>query len=391
MNQVWKLKSMLFFFHASMTVLVSYLPVYLQSLGLSGSQIGTLLAVGPAAAIIAQPFWGFMSDKWKTVKRVLLLCLSGALAVGFILFQLTEYLLLIPLMFLFYSFTSPAGGLGDSLAQKVSVQKGVSFGSIRMWGSLGFALSSLIGGFLLTQIGISNIYYLFAILIVFALFFCYLAPDGEPSKKPVQLIHALKLVKDKKLLIFLLMIMTVGLTHRMNDSFLGLYIVELGGNETHIGFAWFIGVVTEAIIFAVSAYWLTRLHPLTFINIGAILFALRWLLMSFVPDPTMILFIQVLHGMTFAMLYLTAFQFVARLVPEELEATGHLLFIAVFFGFSGVIGSVVGGNIMSIFDLRTLYGVMSGLAAAGFIGAFLYRIYYFRSEEAQQKAKGSGS
>ncbi|MFA9559600.1 MFS transporter [Evansella sp. AB-rgal1] len=384
MNPIQKLKGMLFFFHASMSLIIGYMPVYLQQLGLNGSQIGVLLAVGPAAAIIAQPFWGFMSDKWKTVKRVLLICLSCALATGFLLFQLTEYLLLIPIMYIFFSFTSPSGGLGDSLAQKVSSKNKVSFGSIRLWGSLGFGVSSLVSGFILAQIGITNIYYIYAAFLFIAILFCYSSPDSEPSKKPVQLLSALKLLKDKKLMLFLVMVMTIGLTHRMNDSFLGLYIVQLGADESYIGIAWSIGVITEALVFAFSIYWFRRVHPLTLINIAAVLYFVRWLLMYLIPNPNIILVIQLFHGFTFAILYLTAFQFVSKLVPEELESTGHLLFISMFFGISGVVGSLLGGNIMNVFDLRTLYFVMAALAAVGFFGSLLYRIIYFRSEEGQK-------
>ncbi|WP_049773649.1 MFS transporter [Salisediminibacterium selenitireducens] len=118
MNSTWNIKGMLFFFHASMTIIISYMPVYFQYMGLSGSEIGILLAVGPAAAIIAQPFWGFVSDKYKTVKRIMLLCLSVALAVAFIVFQLTEFILLVPVMFIFFSFQSPAGGAGGESRTK---------------------------------------------------------------------------------------------------------------------------------------------------------------------------------------------------------------------------------------------------------------------------------
>ncbi|WP_096188957.1 MFS transporter [Evansella halocellulosilytica] len=385
MNSIWKLKGMLFFFHSSMTIIISYLPVYFQEMGLTGSEIGILLAVGPAAAIVAQPFWGFMSDKYKTVKRILLICLTGALAIGFIVFQAAEFMILIPLLYLFFSFMSPSGALGDSLAQKVSVQQGVSFGSIRMWGSLGFGTASLVSGYILTQIGISNMYYLYATFICIALVFCYLAPDSVPSKKPVVLTSALKLLKNGKLAIFLLMILAISLTHRMNDSFMGLYIIELGGNESYIGLSWFIGVFAEAIVFAFSVYWFRRFHALTFITVAGFLYAVRWLLMSFAPDPQIVLIIQVLHGMTFAMFYLTAFQFVTKLVPEELESTGHLLFISVFFGISGVIGSILGGSVIHVFAVRDLYIVMFFLSVIGFVGALMYRYFYFKTGDGMKE------
>ncbi|WP_280771906.1 MFS transporter [Salipaludibacillus daqingensis] len=383
MKSVWKLKGMLFFFHSSMTIMISYLPVYFQFLGLSGSEIGLLLAVGPAAAIIAQPFWGYMSDRWKTVKRILLLCLSSALAIGFIVFQINEFILLLPLLYLFFSFMSPAGGLGDSLAQKVSVQRKVSFGSIRMWGSLGFASASLIGGYILSAIGIVHIYYVFAFFLVIALVFTYMAPDSEPSKKPVKLINAFRLLKDKRLLIFFVLILSISLTHRMNDSFLGLYIVELGGDESIIGIAWFIGVFTEATVFAFSVYLFRKFHPLTYITIAAAIYVLRWSFMSVVPDANYVLIVQVLHGLAFATFYLNAFQFVSKLVPEELESTGHLLFISVFFGVSGVIGSILGGMIINTFDVRSLYILMLGISLIGLLSSLIYRYFYIQREKKQ--------
>jgi len=381
MKSVWKLKGMLFFFHSSMTILISYLPVYFQYLGLSGSEIGLLLAVGPMAAIIAQPFWGYMSDRWKTVKRILLLCLSSALAIGFLVFRVDEFILLFPLLYMFFSFMSPAGGLGDSLAQKVSIQRNVSFGSIRMWGSLGFGTASLVGGYILSAIGIVNIYYVFAFYLLIALVFTFFAPDSEPSKKPVKLTSAFKLLKNKQLGIFFLLVLSISLTHRMNDSFLGLYIVELGGDESIIGLAWFIGVLTEAVVFAFSVFLFRKYHPLTYITVAAGIYVLRWLLMSLAPDPTFVLLIQVLHGLSFATFYLMAFQFVSKLVPEELQSTGHLLFISVFFGVSGVIGSIIGGTIIEAFDVQSLYTLMFGLSMIGLISSLIYRYFYIKRQK----------
>ncbi|WP_143522292.1 MFS transporter, partial [Pseudomonas sp. 2822-17] len=76
----------------------------------------------------------------------------------------------------------------------------------------------------------------------------------------------------------------------------GLYIVAIGGSESYVGWAWFIGVLTEALVFALSVYWLKKFRSLTLIHIAAILYTFRWILMSIVPDPNFVLLIQVLHG-----------------------------------------------------------------------------------------------
>ncbi len=71
------LKMLLFCFHGANTIIVSFLPLYLQFRGLSGTEIGWVMAIGPLVAIFSQPFWGYTSDKYRTVKKILMLCLIG--------------------------------------------------------------------------------------------------------------------------------------------------------------------------------------------------------------------------------------------------------------------------------------------------------------------------
>ena len=127
------LKALLFAFHATNTIIISYLPLYLAERGLTGSEIGFVLAVGPLAQIISQPFWGYMSDKHKTVKRFLLICIFGLIIFSSIFLSVTQFYLLIFFGFLFYFFSTPIGALGDSLAQRLADDVCVSFGTIRTW------------------------------------------------------------------------------------------------------------------------------------------------------------------------------------------------------------------------------------------------------------------
>src|SRR5699024_1867413 len=105
------------------------------------SQIWWVLAVGPLASIISQPFWGYMSDKYKTVKKMLVICTWGMIVSSVIFFNTETLYAVLATAFIFYFFTTPIGGLSDSLAQRKANEIGVSFGSIRTWGSIGFASS----------------------------------------------------------------------------------------------------------------------------------------------------------------------------------------------------------------------------------------------------------
>jgi PPP family 3-phenylpropionic acid transporter len=372
LSSVLFLRAFLFFFHSCVTIIISFLPLYFKSKGLTGSQIGWLLAIGPFAAILSQPFWGYMSDKYKTVKRMMLICIIGLILSSSLLFQMESFMLYMLLGAIFFAFMSPVGALGDSLAQKTSRKAGVSFGSIRMWGSLGFATTALISGQVLSFFGIESIYYIFLVYVSIALIICLNISDVNETKSPVSLADTKILFKNSKLMSFLFIVTFITITHRANDSFIGLYITELGGTESLIGWSWFVAVASEAVVFATSAIWFRKFHEVTFIIIAGLIYGVRWLIFSIIIDPMHIIYIQFLHGLTFGLFYMSAFQYVTRLVPRELLGTGHLLFISIFFGLSGILGSLIGGGIMEEYGGAALYRIMGYLSFIGSIGLSLY-------------------
>lgn len=373
-NSLIPLKMLLFCFHASNTIIISFLPLYLKNKGLNGTEIGWVLAVGPLAAIFAQPFWGYLSDKYKTVKRILLICIIGLLFSSVLFFQMNSLIAIILAGAVFYFFTSPIGALGDSLAQRRADTLKVSFGGIRTWGSIGFATSSLIVGEILASIGIQYMIwpYLFfgtaALLVVFRL------KDVKVESDPIQLKDVSQIITNKPFVIFLAIIMFITISHRANDSYIGLYIAQLGGSEGMVGLAWFVGVASEALIFALAGKWFRKYHTLVFIIFAGVVYSTRWFIYASIEDPIYIIGLQFLHGVTFGVFYLAAFQYITRLIPTLLQSTGHLVFFAVFFGVSGIIGSLVGGALMDSFGGETLYLVMGCLSLTGTILLTLYHL-----------------
>ena len=55
-----------------------YQTVYLQSVGFSASSIGMLNAISSAVGIFSVTFWGMVSDRIGSLKKVLVTVLAGA-------------------------------------------------------------------------------------------------------------------------------------------------------------------------------------------------------------------------------------------------------------------------------------------------------------------------
>ncbi|QDP39027.1 MFS transporter [Radiobacillus deserti] len=384
------LKSLLFCFHASNTIIVSFLPLYLQFKGLSGTEIGLVLAIGPLASIFAQPFWGYMSDKYRTVKRILMICLIGLLVSSVIFFQMNSLIAILGMAAIFYFFISPIGALGDSLAQRRADALGKSFGTIRTWGSIGFAISSLVVGEILARTGIQYMIWPYLFFGLACLAMCFTLVDvPTKSQKSIQLKDVKLLIQNPPFIIFLFLVMFITITHRTSDSFIGIYIAQLGGGEGLIGISWFLGVASEALVFALAGFWFRKFPPLIFIIIAGLLYSVRWYMYAVFDDPALIVAFQFLHGLTFGVFYLSAFQYVTRLIPENLQATGHLVFVSVFFGLSGIIGSLGGGALIDSAGGGFLYGCMGTLAFIGAILLLIYHVLPFGKETKQKKMKVS--
>ncbi|MEN2768109.1 MFS transporter [Ornithinibacillus xuwenensis] len=378
------LKMLLFSFHASNTIILSFLPLYLAYKGLNGTEIGWVLAIGPLASIFAQPFWGYLSDKYKTVKRILLICVCGLLIFSTVFFQMNHLISIILMGAVFYFFTTPIGALGDSLAQRRADVLGKSFGTIRMWGSIGFATSSLVIGEILSRVGVQHMIWPYLFFGLLALLVVFRLKDVKVESDPVKLKDIGILVKNKAFLLFLLSVVFLSISHRTNDSYIGLYIAELGGSEALVGLGWFVGVASEALVFAFAGLWFRKLHPLVFVMIAGAIYSIRWFIYGTLDDPTFVIALQFLHGITFGVFYLAAFDYVSRLIPKLLQSTGHLVFFATFFGISGIIGSLAGGAIMDAFNGGTLYTILGFVAMIGTLAIFTYHFMFTRKSTSNQ-------
>lgn len=373
------LKLLLFHFHATNTIVLSFLPLYLAYKGLSGTEIGWILAIGPLASLISQPFWGYMSDKYKTVKKMLILSIIGMLVFSIIFFQMNHLLLLLLFGALLYFFSSPVGALSDSLAQRRANELEISFGTIRTWGSIGFAFSSLLVGQLLDYFGVQYIVWPYVLLGTVLLFISLTIKDITPDETPVHLRDVKKMLTHRPFVVFLFFLMFLTIAHRTNDSYIGIYLAELGGTESIVGIAWFIGVISEAVVFALASFWFRRFHPITFIIVASVLYSVRWFIYGSVTSPYTVISLQVLHGLTFGILYVAAFDFVTRIIPQTLQATGHLIFYSVFFGISGIIGSMGGGMIIEAYSGQILYLGMGVLSTVGLVVFLFFYVWYNKS------------
>ncbi|MFD1775048.1 MFS transporter [Paenibacillus rhizophilus] len=375
MNAPRLLRAFNFLYFALLAIFIPFLPVYLAEQGLNPGQIGFIVGTGGFVTIISQPLWGMISDRTRTIRKVLLLLLLFSAVLGYSLYASVSYIPLISFAMLLYFFLMPIDPLTESLNFRVAEAHGVSYGSIRTYGALGYAVMSLLAGYVMSYFGGHSLAPLFAGIVLLSLANTWVMPDAPVSGKPVTLGSLKAFLGNKETVLFLVLVLISSIPARMNDTFLGVYISELGGKPELLGQAWFLAAGSEIVVFALSSRWLRKGKEMMIISISGFFYFLRFFLSVWITDPQQLVFLQFLQILTFPVFYSAAIQYLYSIVPAEWRATGQTVLALLFFGISGIVASYAGGALYNAFGGKSLYVCISGLSFAGFVfGIILYRL-----------------
>ncbi|MGE7647697.1 MFS transporter [Peribacillus frigoritolerans] len=385
MKAIRLLKSFNFLYFGLLAIFIPFLPVYLADQGLRPAQIGFIIGTGGFVTLITQPLWGMISDKTRTIRKVLLLLIFFSSVIGYFLYDSSSYLQLILFAMLLYFFLMPIDPLTESLNFTIAEKSGISYGSIRTYGALGYAVISLITGYVMSYFGANSLAFLFAGIGLISFIVSWMMPDAPVSGKPVTLSSLKHFFSNKETLLFLLLVFICAVPARMNDTFLGVYIRELGGSAKLVGLTWFLAAGSEIVVFALSFWWLRKGKEIIIISFAAAFFFIRYFVSAWITDPQLLAYLQIMQLLTFPIFYSAAIQYLYRIVPVEWRATGQTVLALLFFGVSGIIASYIGGAIYGAYGGKTLYLFISSISFVGMVFALvLYRIYGTRLDTAEE-------
>lgn len=126
-----------------------------QKVGLDSTMIGTIFGINGVLAVIFKPVYGYILDKLGMSKKLLLfVCIISALMAPFFEYVYEPLLhthrmagILTGAVYLGLGWYAGVGA-SESYADRFSRLYGIEFGSIRMWGSLGWAVAAAASGVL---------------------------------------------------------------------------------------------------------------------------------------------------------------------------------------------------------------------------------------------------
>ena len=165
------------FYFMSTSLFTTLISVYLMGKHYSASQVSTLVSVAFFLSMIAQPFFGYINERFGIVKMTtfsLGLIIGGVF--GFLwapnLFWLTVFY---GLVLVCLNGTAP-------MMEIFATQSPYAFGKIRVWGTIGYSVGVQIAGWVYHQFSPQAVYYTVLLTIVLSLF-CLSAVRMKTSEK----------------------------------------------------------------------------------------------------------------------------------------------------------------------------------------------------------------
>lgn len=350
-----------------------YVTSLLVHQGMSSQAIGVMMAFGTLLAILFQPLWGIMVDRYQRTRLVLMLTLiiPGTI----VYFYNLGWLMVIVLVYSLYTiFQSTQTPIADSYAVRAAQAAGTSFGTIRLFGSAGTALGGYFGGMYLNWLGVTELWIPFLIFNLLALTLVITIPTSvERRSTSVTFSQGIrKLLGNKVFLLFLAGCFLVNQTLTAFNSFFVLTFQMAGGSFSLSGIALLIASITSVPAMLAASRVLNKYGYEKTLMLASVAYMLRWAIQWLIPVPGVMIGVQALHGLSFGFFYIAAVEYVASITGKELQATGQSLFNMVFVGLGGIAGNLLNGYLLETGGPGLMYFACTVSAAAGAL--LLYRV-----------------
>ena len=352
----------------------TYLSVYLKTgPGFTTAQIGILLAMGQVVASVAPLFWGYVADRSKNRNAIWMLVVAGA-AAGALLVPLSRQFLFVAAALLFVNcFQSSVTGLQDSVSTELCASRGWDLGRSRVLGTLAYAVSTFaVGAYLSTDSW--EMFALYSAIFAFSLVPIAMLPKVPGYQSGGRRVPYRLLFQNRKLAAIFLVSFAICLTTSFYYSFFSVYFIspEVGGTTALFGICNALASLAECPgVFFFSK--VERKIGLSRLMLGAMGFlALRWLLIGLVPNPYALIFINMLHGVSYGVTALAVTLYINRVVRPEFRASAQGFNTMLVYGFTRVIASLFGGFLSSAFSFSAIFVVLGIVVAAVTAGYFVY-------------------
>jgi MFS transporter, PPP family, 3-phenylpropionic acid transporter len=370
-----------FVYMGSVGIVLPYYSLYLkENAGLSGTELGWVLAILPLVGIAAQPFWGQVADRTGARSHIVAF-LSLGTALGYLALAAAEGFWVI-------LFATAAMALFGTAVLPITISVSLAilraagphaFGFVRVWGTVGYfalivsfpwileryqqAQGIVPNGNGVSEPGLGIMFIVTAgLALVSALIGFFLPREGVVAMRAARGDWRL-LLGNTAYLRFLIFSFAAYLLSQGPMWLFPIFVRSRGGDIETIRSMWTYMLLAEIPLVLASGIGLKHLGARGLLGAGVFAGGLRWLLCAFVTDLHFLALVQTLHGVTVVGLLMGGPFYLDVVTPEKLRSTAQAVLSMVAVGIAGIVSNLGSGWLLDAAGINALYAA-TGIGSA---------------------------
>ena len=350
--------------------------LWFRAQGLSGAEIGALLAAPMLGRVVTGPLLAVWADGFRT-RRTPIALLGAAMAAGYAGAGLTDDFAVRALGW-FVGATAAAAliPLSDVLTLRLAARHGFTFALPRGFGSAAFVAANLgIGALLVAAPADLVVIWVTVLGLGIAAVGAVVLPaepvgEGGPLRGRERFRGLGRLMVDPVFMVAIFAVGAVQAGHAFQYAFSAILWKAQGISEATTGQLWAFGVVVEIALMWLFEPWRRRagVGPWALLMAGCVAAVVRWSAMALAPPLWLLWPLQALHALTFAATFLAGLQIVERLAPPDGQTAAQTLSSVLAAGLLIGLATAMGGPLYDRFGAGG-YAAMAAMSLAGLAAA----------------------
>jgi nucleoside transporter len=340
------------------------------SLKFEGFQIGSFFATMGIASLFMPGIMGIIADRWIPAQKLLGVCHFLAATFLVLAAPMTDYSTLYSLILCSVMFYMPTIALSNSVAYNALTKGGFNtvkdFPPIRVWGTVGFIVSMIAVDLLGYAHSSFQLYMSAAIGFVLSIY-SFTLPNCDINKNVEKKswvdymgLRAFTLFKQKKMAIFFVFSMMLGMSLQITNAFANDYLTNFFGKNVlyqgtfgveHANILISLSQASETLCILLIPFFLRKFGIKKVMLISMVAWVLRFGLLG-TGNPGggvwMLVLSMIVYGVAFDFFNISGSLFVENETDSSIRSSAQGVFMIMTNGFGAFIGSYVAGWIVDL-------------------------------------------
>ena len=366
-NSYFSYLLMYFFYFFSLAVFSGYISVYLMDKAYHASQVSMVVSCSFILSMIIQPIVGYFNDHYSQKRlNMLILLLAAVLGIIFIYAQNIYMIALI------YSLALGLFNAANPVIENMATLSRFSYGKIRIWGTIGYAVASKISGVIYDDVSPEAMYTFFTI----GLILCVIGIYGTQNVKQVKTQKKEKTTGlfQKNFIIYLVIVCLFYAITNTNTTYLPAMFQNLGLSMNTISTVIFILTLSELPIIYFSPYYMNRLSNKQLLVGIFVLLIVQFFTYSFIKQEIIVIIVSICTKAVSTMLFIMLNLRIVTTIVDMKHQMSALALVQTCRNFGSIVFQFVAGYLIDFYSYDIFYLILCLLSIVGMVICIFYRI-----------------